>query len=165
MLHLGGSDPEGERTKGPVGRRVAVAADDHHAGLGDPLLGADDMDDPLARVVESVERDAELGAVCDQGVDLPLRQRVAYPELASQGGDPVVDGGQAQVGPSNGATGQPEGIERLRRGDLVHQVEVDEQQVGFARGGPHEMALPHLGEEVLGCGHGVEEGSGGRRAG
>ena len=47
MLDLGGADAEGERAEGAMRRGVAVAADDGHAGLGQALLGADDMDDAL----------------------------------------------------------------------------------------------------------------------
>ena len=37
-----------ERAEGAVRRGVAVAAHDRHAGLGQPQLGPDDVDDPLA---------------------------------------------------------------------------------------------------------------------
>ena len=47
-----------------------VAADDRHARLGDAELRADDVHDPLAVGAERVERDAELGAVALERLDL-----------------------------------------------------------------------------------------------
>ena len=49
--HLGGlrhADTEGEGAERAMRRGVAVGADDRHAGLADPLLGADDVHDALA---------------------------------------------------------------------------------------------------------------------
>ena len=50
VLDLGGPDAEGERPEGPMGGGVAVAAYDRHARLGEALLGADDVHDPLVLV-------------------------------------------------------------------------------------------------------------------
>ena len=47
VLDLAGADAEGQGAEGAVGRRVAVAADDRHARLGEALLGTDDVDDAL----------------------------------------------------------------------------------------------------------------------
>ncbi len=49
VLDLAGPDPEGERAERAVGRRVRVAADDDHAGLGEAELGADHVHDALLR--------------------------------------------------------------------------------------------------------------------
>ena len=76
VLDLGGADAEGERAEGAVRRGVAVAADDGHAGQGEALLGADDVDDALADVVDVEQRDAELAAVLLQGLDLDARALV-----------------------------------------------------------------------------------------
>jgi hypothetical protein len=50
MLGLGRADAEGERPERAMRGGVAVAADDRRAGQGQPQLGADDMDDALARL-------------------------------------------------------------------------------------------------------------------
>ena len=42
------------------------------------------------------------------------------------------------------APAQPEPVERLRAGDLVHQVQVDVEQIGLALGMVHEVAVPDL---------------------
>ena len=56
VLDLARADAEGQRAKGAVRRRVAVPADHRVAGLRQPELGTDDMDDPLLGRVEVVER-------------------------------------------------------------------------------------------------------------
>ena len=56
VLHLARADAEGQRPEGAVGGGVGVAAHDRHAGLGEALLGADDVHDALAGVAHRVER-------------------------------------------------------------------------------------------------------------
>jgi len=127
---------------------VRVAAHDGHPRLGDPLLGTDDVDDPLAGVVDPEHGDPVGHAVGHQGVDLPLGQRVPDPQRPTLGGDPVIDGGQGQIGPANRAPRQGQRFEGLRGGDLVDQVKVDVQQVGLAAApGDHHMVVPHLVEQ------------------
>ena len=55
VLDLARADAEGQRAEGAVGGGVGVAAHDGHARLGEALLGADDVDDALARVAHRVE--------------------------------------------------------------------------------------------------------------
>ena len=73
VLDLGGADAERERAERAVGRGVAVAADDRHAGQREALLGADDVDDALADVVDVEQLDAEVAAVLLQRLDLDAR--------------------------------------------------------------------------------------------
>src|SRR5215210_1032267 len=47
VLDFARSDTEGERAKGPMRARVAVAANNGHAGLGQAKLRPDDVNDPL----------------------------------------------------------------------------------------------------------------------
>ena len=85
MLDLRRADALGEGAEGAVGGGVAVAANDGHAGQGEALLGADDMDDALA-VVELIEIfDAEILGVLGErrdlnaptsGFSMPLRRSV-----------------------------------------------------------------------------------------
>ena len=76
VLDLAGADAEGERAERAVGRGVAVAADDGHPGLREPLLGSDDVDDALAGVAHPVEPDAELATVLLEHLDLAAGHRV-----------------------------------------------------------------------------------------
>ena len=70
MLHLGRADAVGQRAEGAVGRGVAVAADDGHAGQGPALLGADDVDDALPDVGHGVVVDPEILGVPVERLDL-----------------------------------------------------------------------------------------------
>ena len=70
VLDLGGADTEGEGPEGAMGGSVGVAADHGHAGLGQPQLRADCVDDPLIGVPQGVQTHPELGAVGAQGLDL-----------------------------------------------------------------------------------------------
>src|SRR5262249_48829172 len=56
-------------------------------------------------------------------------------------------GRDRQVGPADRPARHPEPVERLRAGHLVHQVEVDIQQVGLAVGAAHHMGVPDLARQ------------------
>ena len=54
-------------------------------------------------------------------------------------------GGDGEVGPTHAAVGHAQPVERLRGGHLVHQVQVDVEQVGLAVSAfGHQMAVPDL---------------------
>src|SRR5262249_31193126 len=61
-----------------------------------------------------------------------------------EGGDVVVLRRQRQVGTAYAATCEPEPVERLGRGDLVDQVEVDVEQVRLPLGRTHHLLVPDL---------------------
>ena len=63
VADLAGADSESDRAKGAVRGGVRVAAGDGRAGLGDALLGTDDMNDALLAAREIEEGDAEFLAV------------------------------------------------------------------------------------------------------
>ena len=84
VAHLAGADAEGQGPEGAVGARVAVAADDGHARLGEAQLGADHVHDALALAAQGVEGDAELAAVLLEGLDLGRRLGVREREAAVQ---------------------------------------------------------------------------------
>src|SRR5690242_3978680 len=63
MFYLAGSDAERQRSKCAVGGRVAIAADDRHSGLGQSLLGTDDVNNTLFVAVRAIIRDAEVPAI------------------------------------------------------------------------------------------------------
>ena len=146
VLDLGGADPERERAEGAVGRRVAVTADDRLPGLREPELGPDHVDDSLAARPRRMELDPELLAVGAQGIELGLRHLVGH--RPRQRRDVVVHRGHGQVGPAHGAARKPQALERLRRGDLVHEVQVDVEQRRLARLVADDVPLPHLVEQA-----------------
>ena len=97
VLDLGGTDAESEGPEGSVGGGVAIAADERHPRLGEALLGADDVHDPLAGVVDVEEGHLELGAV-SPATSPPAARRGGRPrELAPEGGHVVVDRGKRTV--------------------------------------------------------------------
>ena len=106
-------------------RRVAVAAHDRHAGQRAALLGPDHVHDALARIAHRVQRDAELGGVAAQHLDLLGRDRVGDRLVDVGRRDVVVLGGDGEVGPAHPAPAEAQPVERLRAGDLVDEVEVD----------------------------------------
>ena len=142
VLDLAGADAERERPERAVRAGVRVAADDGDAGLGEPELRTDDVDDALARVVHRVQADAELGAVLPQRLHLGAAHRIGDRQQRVGGRDVVVLGGQRQVRPPHAAAVQPQPVEGLRRGDLVDEVEVDVEQV---RVRPGPVRCPAVG--------------------
>ena len=73
-------------------------------------------------------RDAELGAVAAQRLDLRPAQRVAQ-AAGRRSGTSWSSVASVRSGPPHRAPGGAQPVERLRAGDLVHQVQVDVQQV------------------------------------
>src|SRR5262249_23557736 len=56
----------------------------------------------------------------------------------------VVLGGHREVGAADLPGGHPEPVKRLRRGDLVYEVQIDVEEIGFALGGAHDVPVPDL---------------------
>ena len=139
VLDLARADAERERAEGAVRGRVRVAADDGHARLGQPELRPDHVDDAVAAVAERIQAHAELGTVARERVELLLGQLV---RLAGPGGDVVVGGRDGAVGPAHPPAGGAQPLECLWARDLVHQVQVDEEQVIA-----DQMVVPDLLEQ------------------
>ena len=59
-------------------------------------------------------------------------------------GDVVVLGGHREVRAAHLAAGEAQTVEGLRARDLVDEVEIDVEQIGFTGGAVHHVALPHL---------------------
>ena len=114
-----------------------------------PCSGPDHVDDALARVAHREVDDPELGGVRPQGVDLLGRDRVGDRLVDVGRRHVVVLGGDGEVGAAHAAARQAEAVEGLRAGHLVDEVEVDVQQVGFARRGVHHVSFPHLLRQCL----------------
>jgi len=74
-----------------VSAGMAVAADDDHSWLGKSEFGADYVDDALLGRIHVKEADAELAAICLQGLDLTLRDWVENRSAARLGGNVVIN--------------------------------------------------------------------------
>ena len=83
VLDLARADAERQRAERAVGRRVAVAAHDRHAGQRQALLRPDHVDDALARVAHRVVRRGRTRRRCARSVSICLR--------ADRVGDRLVD--------------------------------------------------------------------------
>ena len=153
-LDLARPDPEGERPERAVGRRVAVAADDRHARLGQAELRADDVDDPLGVAAVGVDRDPELGAVGLELLHLRGRHRVDDREAARGGGRRVIGGGDRALGAADAEPAGTQARERLRARDLVDEVEVDREDGGRALVLGDDVVVPDLLDEGAGAGCG-----------
>ena len=105
---------------------MTIAAGNRHAGLGQPEFGSDHMHDALAagRAVEKWDS-GPLNVLFDRHEHL-----LGHPVHVGPGGpvrgDDVVDGGEGEVGVAHGQAALRQHLERLRTGDLVHQVQADE---------------------------------------
>ena len=149
VLDLGRADAERDRAERAVGGGVRVAADHRQPGLGQPELRADDVHDALVEVAEAVDPDAELLRVLAQRVDLGPRHRVGDRLVDVQRRRVVVLGRQREVGPAHRPTGLAQPVEGLRAGHLVHEMEIDEEQVGLTLGGSDDVVVPDLFTQCL----------------
>ena len=150
MLDLAGADAERECAERAVGGGVAVAAHDRHARHRAALLGADDVHDALVGVTHRVVGDTELGGVAPQRLDLLGRHLVGDRAVDVGGRDVVVLGRDGEIGAADGSSREPEAVERLRARHLVHEMEVDVEQIGLPGGAVDDVALPQLLRECLG---------------
>ncbi|KCB31023.1 hypothetical protein L543_0196 [Bordetella hinzii L60] len=144
VLDLGSADAEAERAQGAVGRRVAVAAQDHHARQDHAVLGRDHMLDALQRIPRVEQGDALAVAVALEIARLQGRVRLGdLARLAGHGvrGDDMVDHGHLLPGAQHLPPPGSQAAESLRTGVLVHDVQIDvEQHVLLVQGLDH-MAL------------------------
>ncbi len=123
---------------------MRIAAHHGHAGQGQALFGADDVDDALADVVHLEFGDAELGAVGVERFHLQARDRIGDALRAVGGRHVVVGHGNRGIGAARVAMGQLQPLERLRAGDFVHQVAVDVKQRGAVGLDVDDMGVPQF---------------------
>jgi hypothetical protein len=107
------------------------------------------VDDPLAAAPGCVQRHPELLAVLAQRVELSARERIG--DRAVFGRDVVVHRRDREVGPAHAAPGQAQGLERLRRGHLVNQVQVDVEQRRLVGRLHDDVTGPDAVEQRLRC--------------
>jgi len=144
MLDFAGADAERDRSERAVRRRVRVSADDRHTGLRQTQLRPDHVHDALFDVAHRVQTHAELLGVAAQRLDLGARHRVGDRLVQIRGGDVVVLRRQGQVRPADPASGESKTVEGLRTGDLVDQVQVDEEQIRLPLGLADDVIVPDL---------------------
>ncbi len=153
VAHLRRADAEGDGAEGAVRGSVAVSAGDGGAGLGDALLGADDVDDALPAAAEAEVGDAELPGVFVQLLDHGFGEGVGEGGLLVVGGHDVVHGGEGAVGVGDFESEIAEHAEGLGAGDFVDEVGVNEELRLAVGEGADGVRFPDFFEECLA--HGV----------
>src|SRR5579885_3764990 len=124
MGDFGRADAEGIGAEGTMRGGMTVAADDQQAGQRQSLLGADHMDNALARVAQAKQGDVSLSRIC---FEIPYHGRDLW--IGDAGGAAarrLVVIGHAKSEPWLGDRASArfhlaEGVERA----LVHVVTVD----------------------------------------
>ena len=122
VLDLAGADPEREGAERAVRGGVAVAAHDRQPGLGQAELGTDDVHDAPPRVAHPVQLDTELGAVPGEHLHLLGGDGVLDRAVTTGGRVVVVDRRHGEVWAADGPAVEAQPVERLGRGDFVHEV-------------------------------------------
>ena len=150
VFHLARADAERQRAERAVGRRVAVAAHDRRARLGQPLLRPYDVHDPLLGAMQVVERHPKLFAVRGQRLHLLRRDGVRDGQGLIGRGDVVVHRGERLVRPPHLTACETEPLESLGRSHFVDEVEVNIENRRLARAGADDVAIPDLVDHRLG---------------
>ena len=148
VADLRGADAEGHGAERPVRGGVAVAAGDGHPRLGEAELRADDVDDALVVAAEAEQRHAELAAVALEGRHHLLRHLVGEGAGLAVGGHDVVDRREGAIRKRDALAAQAQHVEGLGAGDLVHQVQADEQLRLPRRQAPDRVQVPDFLEAV-----------------
>ena len=103
-------------------------------GWREALLRPDDVHDALAGVAHRVAGGCRTRRSSRRAPRSAWREiGSAMPSSSPVVGHVVVHRRHGEVGPAHGAPVQAQPVERLRRRDLVHEVQVDVEQVGLAR--------------------------------
>ena len=144
MLDLGGADAVGERAERAMRRGVAVAANQRHARQREALLRADDVADALPHIELVVVFEAEQLGVLGEIGDLRGALGIGIGQVAVRGRHVVVDHQQRLLRRPHLAAGQPQPLERLRRGHFVNDVPVDVDEAGAVRLLMDQMIVPDL---------------------
>ena len=148
VADLGGADSESDRTESPVRGGVRVPAGDRGARLGDALLRADDVDDPLLPGREVEVGDAEVIGIRPQRLHHFRRQRVLRSVLVHRRDD-VIDGGEGALGKFHLEPEIAEHAERLWRCHLVDEVCADEELRPSIGNGADGVSIPDFLEEAF----------------
>ena len=117
------------------------------------------MDDALVLAAEREERHSELRAVLAQRLDLGARDRVGDGLVDVDRGDVVILGREGEIGAAYDASRRAQRIECLGARDLVHEVEVDVEEVGFTFRTAHHVRVPDLLRQRLAHVHSLGGGA------
>ena len=144
VLDFGSTNAERQCTERAMGRGMRIATHHRHAGQGQALFRADDMDDALADIVHLEFGNAEFGAIGIERFHLQARHRIGNALRAIGRRHVVIGHGNRRIGSTRDTVGQLEAFEGLRAGDFVHQMAIDIKQRGAVVLDMHHMGVPQL---------------------
>ena len=154
MFDLGCSDTVGQGAEGTVRGGMAVAANDGHARLGPALLGSNDVDDTLTRIVYIIDFNPEVLGVLAERFHLNARLLVLDAlQTGRIGRDVVVRHGYSLFRCAGLAAGHAKSFEGLRAGDLVDEMAIDVEAAGAVLGFMGDVGVPDFVVERTGVGH------------
>lgn len=94
MFNFGGTDAQRKAAECPVSTGMGVATNDGHAGVGEALFRAYNLEGPLANVVQAEIRNLEVLASNLQRMYLNSSNVVRYMSRPVKRGYAVVSGGE-----------------------------------------------------------------------
>lgn len=124
--------------------RVAVAARDGHARLGQPELGADDMHDAVFAAFRGKIADAKMLDVPLQGLDLRLVLTVGIGAHQAGRRVRVILGGEGAFWMAHGKAAIAKRLKGLRAGHLVDEVKADKELISAPRQWAHDVPVKDL---------------------
>jgi len=109
---------------------VTVTADDGHARLCTSEFGTDDMYNTAMRTGHAVQSDSKLSGVDFHLFDLRRRHRIRNRDADGSRWDGMVHRGESLIGTADFESTLAQTREGLRRGDFMHEVQVNVEDGG-----------------------------------
>src|SRR5215472_5948623 len=127
-----------------MGRGMRIAAHDGDSWQGETLFWSDDMHNALARVTHFEEGETEVASVLFQRFDAQRALLVHDIEQAPPGHSRHVmfHDSDRGAGAMHAAPGSSQARESLRRGDFVHEMQIDVEYCRFSRYGTYNVLVP-----------------------
>ena len=142
MSNLGGADPERECAERTMGRGVTVAAHHDHAGLAEPLLRPDHVNDSLAPVGKPEQRQTRGPGVRFKDLDhTPAVRLIDRSKIVVERRDIMVRRRKGTIGSTHLQPSFPEHAKGVAR-TVVDEMAIDMQQRGAVR----TLSLIHISE-------------------
>src|SRR5207247_135709 len=141
------TDTESQRAKGAVRAGMTIAANNRHSRLRQTEFRPDNMNNALLGRIDVKKLNVEFATILTKGFDLFCGDCVGDGQTTICCGYVVVHSCNRQVGTTNTPTCRAQGSERLRRCDLMDQVQIDVEKRRLTRALPHDVRVPELFEQ------------------
>ena len=147
LLHFARPNANRQRAECAVRRRVAITTHDGHTWLRQPQFRADDVHDALVFAREAVACDSELAAVVLERIDLSLHDAVEDGQATARRRNRVIDRRHREVRAANPQTPATQTVERLRRRQLVQEMQIDVHEGRSAVALLDQVVVPDFASE------------------